>query len=99
MTRIGETEEARPVNLGELTRAVRMARLITDAALPLALDEDTNPQAARDALADRSHLRGIAFHTVLRELTRYECITSPSEIEALLDGRIPEPAYQPEARS
>jgi hypothetical protein len=79
-------------DVGELTRSLRMALLVVDAALPLAgAIQDGSPVSAGLATEDRSHLRGIAFRVALRELDRFEYTIRPSDLEALMDGRVPEP--------
>ena len=85
-------DEGQIQDLGELTRNLRLALLVTDAVLPLpdALNE-TRLERLEQLVADRSQLRGVAFRTVLRELTRFEYSVRPADLGALLNGRVPEP--------
>ena len=85
------SDEAKPVDLGALTRAVQLALLMTDAALPLHGAPEVQASMRELTVRDRSRLRGIAFEAVLSEMNRFECTITPSALEALIDGRVPKP--------
>jgi hypothetical protein len=85
-------DEGEVQDLGELARTLRTALLVTDAALPLhGAPRGATPESQEPIVRDRSALRGIAFRAVLRDLGRYEYQVRPADLEALIDGRVPEP--------
>jgi hypothetical protein len=82
-------------DLGELARSLRMARVVVNAALPLqGLEQEAGdgPDWLADLrYKDQLNLRAIAFRAVLRELDQFEYTARPSDLEALIEGRVPEP--------
>lgn len=85
------SDEGAPVDAGDLARNLRMALLLTDAALPLfGAPRAATDEGARQVVADRSRLRGVAFLAALRELNRYEWTVSFGDLNDLNAGRVPE---------
>ena len=91
--------EGEEQDLGVLARRLRLALLVTDAALPLAgtswsAPEDPEvPEETAPAVMDRSRLRGLAFTAVLDELARYDYKARPSDLAEMMDGRVPEASW------
>lgn len=73
------TADEEPRELGDLARSIQWAELVVNAALPPAV-----------RAADRAALRAVAFGTVLRAMTEHTYTARPSDLEALMDGRMPE---------
>lgn len=81
--------------IGDLARAVQWARLLTDAAIPLdaqapPVSPGTVPASIEVVENDRAAFRLEAFSQVLAQLTEGGWTARPSDLERLIDGRMPE---------